>query len=287
MQITLRQAVARHKRKRYADIWPIAENAVKPPEGWTGWPEGKRFALVLTHDVDTQKGHDKCLKLADMEESFGLRSSFNFVIDDYRVSHDLLKELARRGFEIGIHGLNHDYSLYHSRREFLCQAIRINQTLKEWSAVGFRSPCMFHNLDWMHDLDIEYDASTFDTDPFEPQPDGLHTIFPVFIPGNSSSKGYVELPYTLPQDFTLFILLGEKSINIWKRKLDWLVEKGGLALINTHPDYMAIGGKKSDVEEYNADHYREFLEYNTTKYHDMYLNVLPREIARFWTATQA
>ena len=38
------------------DIWPIDKNAGKPPEGWTGWPDGKKFALVLTHDVETAEG---------------------------------------------------------------------------------------------------------------------------------------------------------------------------------------------------------------------------------------
>jgi hypothetical protein len=79
---------------------------------------------------------------------------------------------------------------------------------------------MIRNLEWIHDLNIEYDASTFDTDPFEPQPEGVTTIFPFWIRGNGDQNGYVELPYTLSQDFTLFILMGEKSREIWKRKLD-------------------------------------------------------------------
>ena len=41
---------------------------------------------------------------------------------------------------------------------------------------------MLRNLDWLHDLDVQYDASTFDTDPFEPQPDGRHTMFPFRVP---------------------------------------------------------------------------------------------------------
>jgi hypothetical protein len=41
---------------------------------------------------------------------------------------------------------------------------------------------MLRNLDWLHDLDVQYDASTFDTDPFEPQPDGRHTMFPFWMP---------------------------------------------------------------------------------------------------------
>ncbi len=89
---------------------------------------------------------------------------------------------------------------------------------------GFRSGFMHHELEWAHELNIKYDASTFDTDPFEPQPDGVNKIFPFWVEGPNGT-GYVELPYTLPQDFTLFVLLKEEGPETWKRKLEWLAEK--------------------------------------------------------------
>ncbi|MCG7853557.1 MAG: hypothetical protein MIO92_13640, partial [Methanosarcinaceae archaeon] len=70
---------------------------------------------------------------------------------------------------------------------------------------GFHSPSMHRNLEWIHDLIVEYDQSTFDTDPFEPQPDGVRTIFPYWVQHHSIKKGYVELPYTLPR--TIVFLL--------------------------------------------------------------------------------
>ena len=93
-------------------------------------------------------------------------------------------------------------------------------------------------------LNIEYDSSTFDTDPFEAQPDGVKSVFPFWVAGISPRVGYVELPYTLPQDFTLFILLKEKDITIWKQKLSWIAKKGGMALVITHPDYMNFDGRE-------------------------------------------
>jgi hypothetical protein len=141
---------------------------------------------------------------------------------------------------------------------------------------------MHHNLDWIGALDIEYDSSTFDTDPFEPQPDGVGTIFPFWVDGNSFQRGYVELPYTLSQDFTLFILMQEKSIDIWQKKLNWIVAKGGLALLNTHPDYMNFNEGKLGLEEYPLEYYQRILEYVKSKFRDQYWHVLPRDIARFW-----
>ena len=169
-------------------------------------------------------------------------------------------------------------TFFHRRRAFDRKAQRINNYLREWNAVGFRSAYMLRNLDWIQDLDIAYDACTFDTDPFEPQPDGVDTIFPFWVPrrseagswrsevGNRTSEirgqrseanslnsqlstlnhprsGYVELPYTLPQDSTLFLLLKEKTNEIWKTKLDWIAQHGGMALLDTHPDYMRFDGR--------------------------------------------
>jgi len=151
-----------------------------------------------------------------------------------------------------------------------------------WRAVGFRSPAMHHNLDWIHHLNIEYDLSTFDTDPFEPQPDGMGTIFPFCVQNKHSKTAYVEMPYTLPQDFTLFILMGERGINTWKQKLDWIARNGGMALVIVHPDYLNFGTGGLNVDEYPISFYVEFLEYVRSGYDGQFWNVLPREVARFW-----
>ena len=287
LQLALRRPLVAHKLRKHGALWPINPATATPPPGWMGWPEGKRFALVLTHDVESQRGVDRVLQLADLEESLGFRSSFNFVAEDYCVPPTLREELERRGFEVGLHGLTHDGTLYHSRREFLEQATRINAILKDWKVTGFRSPCMYHNLEWLHDVDIEYDASTFDTDPFEPQPDALGTIFPMFIPNPVDGGGYVELPYTLPQDFTLFILMQDKSIDTWKRKLDWIAKNGGLALLITHPDYMSFGGSKPDLDEYPSAYYEAFLQYINEAWRQSCWKALPRDAARFYARTHA
>lgn len=282
LQIFIRRQIVQHKRQLYKHIWPIDPNAGKPPDGWSGWPDQKRFALVLMHDVDTQKGHYNCHQLMNLEESLGFRSSFNFVPERYTVSQSLRNELTGRGFEVGVHGLKHDGKLFLSKRIFQERAVRINHYLQEWGSEGFTSPSMHHNLNWTHALKIKYDTSTFDTDPFEPQPDGVGTIFPFWVQGNSSQNGYVELPYTLPQDCTIFILMRERNIDIWKQKLDWIVDKGGMALLNSHPDYMNFGGSKMGIEEYPVKYYLEFLEYMKKKYEGKYWHVLPKDMARFW-----
>lgn len=285
LQLLLRRRSAAWKRRRCAAAWPIDERAAAAPEGWFGWPGGKRFALVLTHDVDTARGQDRCLKLAEIEKNLGFRSSFNFVPRRYEVSALIREGLSEEGFEIGVHGLYHDGKYFTSRSLFRERARQINVYLRRWGAVGFRAPSMLHNLEWIGDLDIEYDASTFDTDPFEPQADGIGTIFPFLVPRRDGRPPYVELPYTLPQDFTLFILMCEDGIDIWKHKLAWVADHGGMALVNVHPDYMAFGGRPG-IEEYPSAYYREFLEHVRSAYGDRFWHGLPREVAR-WSARQA
>jgi hypothetical protein len=185
-----------------------------------------------------------------------------------------------------VNDLQHDGKFYRSRQSFAQKAIRINRYLKEWGAVGFRSGFMFHKLDWLHDLDIEYDASTFDTDPFEPQPEGSNTIFPLWIP-KAGGGGYVELPYSLPQDFTLFLLLGETSADAWVQKLDWIAMHGGMALLDVHPDYLRFSGEESSQRTYAAELYWGFLEYVRRRYGRCLWNPLPRELAAFVKGRQA
>jgi peptidoglycan/xylan/chitin deacetylase (PgdA/CDA1 family) len=284
LQLCVRRKVVQFQSKKCTDKWPIDENSAKVPDGWHGWPSGKKFALVLTHDVESSAGQERCPDLMELEEGLGFRSSFNFVPLRYAVSPALRESLAERGFEVGVHGLYHDGKYYLTRNTFAERAKKINGYLKEWNSVGYRAPAMFNKLEWFHDLDIEYDASTFDTDPFEPNAKGVGTVFPYFVRCGRTKKVFVELPYTLVQDFTLFVLMRKDNIDIWKRKLDWLASHGGVALINTHPDYMKFGRGTCGSEQYPAERYSEFLEYVNDRYRDEYWDVLPRDMARFWSA---
>jgi hypothetical protein len=267
---------------RFKDYWPIDRTAGKVPDNWIGWPNGKKFALVLTHDVETTFGQDKCKELMIIDKKMGFVSSFNFVPERYEVSKDLRDQLVGQGYEVAVHDLKHNGKLFKSKEAFLQNAKKINKYIAEWNSVGFRAGAMHHDLELFHELNIEYDASTFDTDPFEPQPDGVGTIFPFWVDDKINGKGYIELPYTLPQDFTLFILLKQKNIDIWKNKLDWIAEKGGLALLITHPDYMNFNGEVCKYDKYPSDYYIMFLDYIRNKYANKYYNVLPKDLSSYF-----
>ena len=282
LQITLRRARAWIKMRTHCDVWPIDEEAATPPKNWQGWPDGKRFAFILTHDIDFARGQERCRALVELEQKMGFTGSYNFVPERYPVREELRNYLKKNGFEVGVHGLNHDGKYYNSLRIFRERSAKINRYIKTWDSVGFRSPSMLHNLDWLHGLDIKYDSSTFDTDPFEPQPDGVGTIFPFWVASGNGGGGYIEIPYTLPQDFTLFVLLRQRNIDIWKRKLDWIVSKGGMALMLIHPDYINNGENREGREEYPLRYYAEFLSYVQKTYRGQYYHVQPKELAKFW-----
>jgi glycosyltransferase involved in cell wall biosynthesis len=295
-RMAIRRVVARRTRRVSTNIWPIDESAGRPPAGWAGWPDGKKFAIVLTHDIEGADGLANCQQLAELEIDLGFKSSYNFVPEGtYDVPPSLRAWLAERGFEVGVHDLEHDGRLFQSERGFKKKAERINQYLRYWGAAGFRAGFMLRHQDWLHRLDVQYDATTFDTDPFEFQPIGANTIFPSWVHaptgGGAEDKntaqargGYVELPYTLPQDSTLFLILGETSPEIWIKKLDWIVRHGGMALVNVHPDYISFPGMRKSGTRYPSKYYADLLHYISGKYRGEYWNPLPRDLAAWFRA---
>jgi hypothetical protein len=283
IQLELRRGRARWQARHVQNRWPISESTAAAPPTWPGWPDGKRFALVLTHDVEGQTGVQRCQKVADIEESRGLRSAFGFVPLRYQTPEGLRSELKQRGFELMVHDLYHDGKLYRDLRTFAKRRDAINNFLKEWGTRGFSSGAMHHNLAWTSRLDIDYSVSTYDVDPFEPQSCGLGRIFPCWVhPPTGESSGFVEMPYTLPQDFTLFVLMREKKNSIWCRKLDWIAENGGMALIKTHPDYMVFPDERNRVEGYPVEWYTDFLDYVASRYKKDVWITTPSAVARYW-----
>jgi peptidoglycan/xylan/chitin deacetylase (PgdA/CDA1 family) len=230
------------------------------------WPDKKGFSFVLTHDVETADGQRRVAVLADMEEALGFRSIFNFVAERYKLDQGLIRDLRQRGFEIGIHGLKHDGKLFDTYNRFAQHAKRINNYLGDYKSYGFRSPLTHRNPQWMQILDMKYDMSFFDTDPYEPMPGGVMSIWP-FSVGH-----FVELPYTLPQDHTLYCVMKETTPRIWLEKVDFIEKYHGMALVIVHPDYSSDGMLNRI--------YRDFL--HEMKDRGGYWHALPNEIASWW-----
>jgi peptidoglycan/xylan/chitin deacetylase (PgdA/CDA1 family) len=218
--------------------------------------------------VETAAGQDQVAALAELDASYGFRSSFNFVPERYAVDHNLLAQLRTRGFEIGVHGLKHDGKLFSSYQEFIRRAQSINRYLKDFGAVGFRAPLTHRNPVWMQTLEIDYDLSFFDTDPYEPISGGTMSLWPFEI------GRFVELPYTLVQDYTLTEVLRETTPRLWLEKADFIRGYGGLVLVNTHPDYL-----KNPI---TRSVYVQFLA--AMRRRSDFWQALPMEVASWWRA---
>lgn len=230
------------------------------------YPEGIHSPVILTHDVEEAEGLAFIPEVIALEQELGFKSSWNIVPYKYPVDEGILRIIREAGMEIGVHGFNHDGKLYYSEKVFQDRVPYINQAIKKFGAVGFRSPMVHRNLTWLQRLDIEYDASCFDYDPFQPFPGGTKSIWP-FIAGK-----FVELPYTVAQDHTLFYSLKRKDISLWTNKTGWLYENRGLICVLTHPDYL--------VPKDHLAMYRDYLLY--LKSLSGLWNPLPMEFSAFW-----
>ena len=230
------------------------------------WPEGKRFAAILTHDVEGPAGVANVRKIMDIERLHGFVSSWNFVAEGYPIEAGLLDHVRAAGCELGLHGVRHDCKLFESRASFEAELPAIHRYLAEWNAAGFRSPATHRNARWMPELGALYDSSFPDTDPFEPQAGGCCSILPYFL------DDLVELPITLVQDHTLWEILRQDNIDLWTRKSDWIIANGGLINLITHPDYLDTPAR--------LDMYEDFLEHLAAQ--EGGWCALPREVAAWW-----
>ena len=230
------------------------------------WPAGHRFAFILTHDVEGPAGLANMPRVLEIERRHGMVSSWNLVAEGYPLPAEVFAQIRASGGEVGLHGLRHDGLLFQDRAEFERQLPGIHAHLERWGAEGFRSPATHRNADWMPELGCQYDSSFPDTDPFEPQPGGCCSILPFFL------GDLVELPITLVQDHTLFEILGERDIRLWREKATWVAEQGGLVTVLVHPDYL--------LTEDRLQRYDELLAFLATL--EGGWHALPRDVARWW-----
>jgi hypothetical protein len=281
VQLRLRRSFTRVQGKSSFPGWPIDDSlhdfyswlfalatnlADRPVPFIDLWPGGRSWALVLTHDVETELGYRDMDLLRDVERERGYKSSWNFVPLRYRVGDDVVHALADEGCEVGVHGLLHDGRDLASRRMMERRLPAMREYAKRWDAVGFRSPATQRQWELMPLLGFDYDTSYSDTDPYEPQPGGCCTCLPYF------NQSMVELPITMAQDHTLFAILQSPEASMWLRKAHLVRERNGMVLVLTHPDYAhdrrIVDGYRQLLDEFAED--------------DTVWHALPREVATWW-----
>jgi hypothetical protein len=236
------------------------------------WPEGAPNCLIMTHDVETFEGRDFTSQLMNIDESYGFTASFQVIPEKrYDVPDEYVREIRRRGFEFNIHDLNHDGRLYQERNEFLRRAETINAYIRRYNSRGFRAGSMYRNLDWYDSFDFSYDMSVPNVAHLEPKRGGCCTVMPYFI------GGILELPLTTIQDYSLFHILNDYSIDFWKNQLELIRRKNGLMSFIAHPDYL-IEARARKVYESLLAYLREMIA------REKIWEALPGEVDRWWRA---
>jgi peptidoglycan/xylan/chitin deacetylase (PgdA/CDA1 family) len=235
------------------------------------WPSGHRFAVTITHDVEGTNGVENIEAVLAVERAHGIVSSWNFVAEWYPIPPSAFAAVREAGGEIGLHGIKHDGLLFRDRASFSANLPAIHRYMREWGAVGFRSPATHRNAEWMPELACLYDSSFPDTDPYEPQPGGCCSILPYFI------GDLVELPITMVQDHTMWELLREPTIRLWREKAAWVIANHGLINVIIHPDYV--------LSRQRLELYAELLAFLREQIDERDgWHALPRDVAGWWQA---
>ena len=277
---------AKFLRWKDQENWPISAKTRLKPQNWRGWPEGKRFAVVLTHDVLSTHELEGLQMVAELERRAGFCSAFFIRPDQYSPTRERIHQLRQDGFEIGLyHSASADFTAQGTRTT-ATTAQALGASLLEWSAVGVRSKGLLKNPGALHKLGVRYLSSSHDNDLFSELPIVASSIFPFWVQDDESSEGIVELPCSLPAPRTLLTLLGEGDIAIWKQKVDWIAEQGGMVLLNAPLADLRGEVPSVDRQDSPIHRYRELLDYIASRYGGEFWNGLPRQVADFCAAVK-
>ncbi len=234
------------------------------------WPEGYSSCAIMTHDVETAVGRDFCSQLMTIDDLHGIKSAFQIVPEErYQVSAAFLAEIRNRGFEINVHDLNHDGNLFDDREQYLRRVARINEYGRQFEASGFRSGVLYRKPEWYEALEFSYDMSIPNVAHLEAQRGGCCTVMPFFI------GKILELPLTTTQDYALFHLLGDYSLELWMRQIRMITQRHGLVSCIAHPDYLMEKRARRSYESL-----LDFMVYIRSA-ENLWLT-LPSEVNRWW-----
>jgi glycosyltransferase involved in cell wall biosynthesis len=208
------------------------------------WPEGYKGCALMTHDVETEVGRDFCSMLMDIDDSYGIKASFQVIPEErYSVTPEFLETIRQRGHEVAIHDLNHDGHLYKNKQQFVERAAKINAYRKQFKTGGFRAGVLYRRQVWYDELKFAYDMSVPNVAHLDPQRGGCCTVMPYFI------GDILEIPVTTIQDYTLFNILGDFSTRIWRQQTAMIREKFGLMSFIIHPDYVKDDQERAVYQE--------------------------------------
>jgi peptidoglycan/xylan/chitin deacetylase (PgdA/CDA1 family) len=237
--------------------WPIDLSADVAADlaGCPGVPFS-RIPVLLTHDIDSAEGLDNLVRVfLSIEEAVGARSANYVVPCACPLDHSLIREVVRRGHEVGVHGYNHaNHTPFLPAQDRLQRLARGREFGDRYGAVGYRAPSLLRTKELLADL-----APLYRYDSSIPTSGG-----PFPVPNNGCASGRPwrigeiwEIPVTLPRDGSLqFLGYSPDAIaRLWQETAQILARSGAIVSLLTHCE----SGFSGNARMLGA--YRRFIEF--------------------------
>ena len=222
-----------------AELWAGAAARCGLKLATPTYPAGHRGAVLLTHDIDSRADIGGIADMRTLEHRYGLPSSVGFIPQISWPDSAVIDELIHDDCEVYCHDVRHDGKLAYKTASavradfelFLQQHADARPKLR-----GFRSGQLLMTAGLLGSLAewFEYDLSLPDTEKGGPYGSraGCATVYPFLV------DGLLEIPLTMPQDFFLLNVEHLDSagmLSVWSDKLEAVLSRGGVAVVNTHP----------------------------------------------------
>ncbi|MGB2984355.1 MAG: polysaccharide deacetylase family protein [Phycisphaerae bacterium] len=255
-------------------------------EAFPLWPDGKKYAVTLSHDIDT----DYCFRVPDMltqvretDERAGMRAAWMVVAKLAGVGKPVLDDLHAAGHEIGFHGTDHDHKLaFLPPVEMGRRIARASELIERYGTTGFRSPSYLRTPALYQAIDgiLEYDMSMHDATEgvcrSTSYNEGCSTCLPFFIAGTD----VLEIPTTVREDWHYDLLGLSDPFEVLRQQIkntELIKARGGVASILSHPEPTATSDWLST--------YAKLLDH-LARDEDAWM-ASPQEINRHWRRRQA
>jgi peptidoglycan/xylan/chitin deacetylase (PgdA/CDA1 family) len=224
----------------------------------------EKSICIITHDIESEKGLRKALRLKEIEEKYEIESTWFLLTEEYSLDKKIVKRLAEKG-EIALHGDRHEAKFYSLKKDEIVERLKKSkeklEEVVEKEVVGFRAPLLQYNkkiLEAVSEAGFKYDSSAPAWEPLNPltmKPDGIELLNPIKI------NRIMEIPITIIQDHQMLYILKfktEQAIEQWIEKINEIGKLGGMSLLLVHPDHelasqQSIESYKKLLEKVSSD----------------------------------
>jgi peptidoglycan/xylan/chitin deacetylase (PgdA/CDA1 family) len=201
-------------------------------------------SLLVTHDIDTERGLRKAPAFKDIEDNLGVRSIWFVVSHAYPIGGSIAARLADNSV-IGSHDIKHDGRLLQIRKhsELVHRVRESKQRLEEvfgQEISFFRAPLLQFSSEIMSALKEAGYSSDFSLPCWEPIYPPTMSGFGIECAQAFEMKGIVETPLTLFQDHQVLNLMGmsvDEAIKLWLDQARLIRSFEGDIVLLIHPDY--------------------------------------------------